>query len=123
MAENSMLGRLAKLEAKRRFLDWFATERFYRTLTEHELTNFAVNGQLPTPIPNRPSTMDSLDKKALRRLWKEDERFFGGRNEDDLVFFTKNGFWPEQQGGFHYSMQDGKLIIEWITGQRTKDGR
>jgi hypothetical protein len=37
MARASIRDRLAKLEDKRRFLDWFATNRFYQTLTGEEL--------------------------------------------------------------------------------------
>jgi hypothetical protein len=52
---------------------------------------------------------------TLHRLWREDERIFGGRSQQELAFFTTNGFWPEQRGQFHYSMHDGKLIVEWRT--------
>jgi hypothetical protein len=116
MAEKSIPRRLAKLEAKRRFLDWFAKQRFYRSLTEQELMKFALDGQLPVPIPNRPSTIDSLDRKTLLRLWQDDERTFDGRSEEELAFFTTNGFWPEQRRRFHYSTHDGKLIVEWLGG-------
>jgi hypothetical protein len=116
MAEKSIARRLAKLEAKRRFLDWFAKQRFYHSLTEQELVTFALDGQLPLPIPNRPSTMDSLDRKTLLRLWKDDERTFGGRSEEELAFFTTKGFWPEQSGRLHYSMHDGKPTVEWLSG-------
>jgi hypothetical protein len=115
MAEGSIPRRVAKLEAKRRFLDWFVRQRFYQSLTEQELMTFAMDGQLPDPIPNRPSTMDRLDRMTLHRLWREDERIFGGRSQQELAFFTTNGFWPEQRGQFHYSMHDGKLIVEWRT--------
>jgi hypothetical protein len=122
MAEESIPSRLAKLEAKRRFLDWLAKQRFYRSLTEQELTKFALDGQLPVPVPNRPSRIDSLDRKTLLRLWKDDERTFSGRSEEELAFFTMNGFWPEQRGRFHYSTHDGKLIVEWL-GRTERDTR
>ncbi len=115
MAEKSISRRVAKLEAKRRFLDWFVRMRFYESLTEQELTTFALSGQLPDPIPNGPSRMDRLDRKTLHRLWREHERTFGVRTQEELAYFTTNGFWPEQKGGLHYSMQDGKLIMEWLT--------
>lgn len=116
MPERSIPRRLEKLEAKRRFLDWFAEQRFYQSLTEQELMTFALTGQLPVPVPNRPSRIDSLDRKTLLRLWKDDERTFRGRSEEEQAFFTMNGFWPEQRGRFHYSMHDGKLIVEWLSG-------
>jgi hypothetical protein len=115
VAEKSISSRLAKLEAKRRFLDWFAKQRFYQSLTEQELMTFALYGQLPVPIPNRPSTIDSLDGKTLLRLWQDDERTFSGRSEEELAFFTMNGFWPEQRGRFNYSMHAGKLTVEWLS--------
>jgi hypothetical protein len=121
MAGNSILRRLAKLEVKQRFLDWFAKQRFYHTLTQHELMTFALNGQLPDPIPERPSTMDGLDRKSLHQLWKEYERTFGGRSQEELAFFCRNGFWPEQRGRFHYSMHDGNLIIEWLIGAESEE--
>jgi hypothetical protein len=113
MAGRSIPRRLEKLEARRRFLDWFVRRRFYESLTEQELRIFALSGRLPDPMPNRPSRMDRLDRKSLYRLWREHERTFGVRTQEELAYFTTNGFWPEQKGGFHYSMQDGKLIIEW----------
>jgi hypothetical protein len=41
MAKASIRDRLAKLEDKRRFLDWFAASRFYQTLTWEELETWA----------------------------------------------------------------------------------
>jgi hypothetical protein len=123
VAEKSISSRLAKLEAKRRFLDWFAKQRFYQSLTEQELMTFALYGQLPVPIPNRPSTIDSLDGKTLLRLWQDDERTFSGRSEEELAFFTMNGFWPEQRGRFHYSMHAGKLTVEWLSGTEGETSR
>jgi hypothetical protein len=38
MAEGSIPRRVAKLEAKRRFLDWFVRQRFYQSLTEQDTT-------------------------------------------------------------------------------------
>lgn len=116
MAEKSIPRRLEKLEAKRRFLDWFVRQRFYQSLTDQELMTFALKGELPVPVPKRPSTMDNLDRKTLHRLWKAHERTFGGRSEEELAFFTTNGFWPEQRGRFHYSTHDGKLTVQWLTG-------
>jgi hypothetical protein len=49
--------------------------------------------------------MDSLDRKTLRRLWKEDERLFGGRSKDDLAFHTRNGF-----GALTAEKEDSELL-------------
>lgn len=113
MAKGSIQHRLTKLEAKRRFLEWFVRRRFYQTLTEQELVTFAVDGQLPASLSSRPTAIDTLDRETINRLWKEDDRIFGNRTQEELAFFATNGFWPEQTGRFHYSVRDGKLIIEW----------
>jgi hypothetical protein len=57
--------------------------------------------------------VDTLDRNSLLKLWEEDERVFGGRNHEELEFYADNGFWPEGRGRLHYSMQDGKLVVEW----------
>jgi hypothetical protein len=54
-----------------------------------------------------------LDRKTLLQLWEENEHVFGGRNRDELEFYADHGFWPEQSGRLHYSMQDGKLFVKW----------
>jgi len=113
MANKSILDRLVQLENQRRFLNWFATARFYASLTVDELETFARDGKLPDPLPNRPSSLDKLDRKTLIRRWENDERIFGRRSHEELVFYTENGLWPEQRGGFHYSMQEGRLAVEW----------
>ncbi len=108
----SIRDRLLRLENKRRFLDWFVWHRFYATLTLEELETY-VSGGLPDPVPNRPSSVDTLDRKSLLKLWEEEELKFGGRSQEELKFYAENGFWPERRGRLHYSMQDGKLFVEW----------
>jgi|ERR1039458_1199484 hypothetical protein len=105
--------RLVKLENERRFLDWFVWARFFDSLTEDELETHALGESLPDPFPNRPSNLDSLDRKSLIKLWKEDERILGGRSHEDKVYFTKNGSWPEQRGRFHYWTRGGNFFVEW----------
>jgi hypothetical protein len=35
----------------------------------------------------------------------------------------RGGHWPEQRGRFHYSMEDGKLVVEWrIEPEEQGDG-
>jgi hypothetical protein len=113
MAKASIRDRLAKLQNMRRFRDWFVRHRFYAALTLEELETCAVGGGFPDPIPNRPSSLDTLDRNSLLKLWQEDERVFGGRNQEELQFYADSGFWPEERGRLHYSMQDGKLVVEW----------
>ena len=74
---------------------------------------FARDGEFPDPLPNRSSRLDGVDLKNLIKLWEEDERVFGGRSHEELQFFTDNGSWPEQRGRLLYSIQGGKLFVEW----------
>ena len=113
MAKASIRDRLEKLENRRKFLDWFVMHRFIATLTLEELNTWVSGGGLPDPIPNRPSSLDTMDRKSLRRLWEENEQIFGGRSVEEREFFVDNGFWPEQRGRLHYFMQNGQLEIEW----------
>jgi hypothetical protein len=62
-----------------------------------------------------------LDRKSLLKLWEEDERVFEGRSKEELDFYADNGSWPEAKGRLHYSMQDGKLFVEWRSGPEEKD--
>ena len=102
-----------KLENQRRFLDWFVWDRFYETLTADELVTFARDGHLPNPLPSRPSRLDDLDRDSLIKRWEEEERTFAGRSREELEYYADNGFWPDERGRLHYSMQDGKLVVEW----------
>jgi hypothetical protein len=116
MAKASIRDRLARLESQRRFLDWFVWQRFYDSLTLEELETGAAGGDFPDPIPNRASSMDTLDRKSLLKLWEENERVFRGRSQADREYYADTGLWPEQRGRLHYSMQDGKLFFEWRNG-------
>ncbi len=113
MAKASIRDRLEKLENKRRFLDWFVGARFIDSLNADELERHARDGRPPEPIPNRPSSLDRLDRKSLLKLWEEEELKFGGRSHEELDFYAEHGFWQEQKGRLHYSMQQGKLFVEW----------
>ena len=103
---------LMRLEKKQRFLNWFAMQRLFASLTDDELATYERERKLPERS-SRPSPLDTLDRKTLLKLWQEHERVFGGRSDLELDYYIKNGAWPEQKGRFHYSIQDGKLCIEW----------
>lgn len=109
----SIRDRLKRLETGQRFLDWFVLHRFCTTLTLEELETWASSGGLPDPIPNRPSNLDTLDRKSLHKLWEEEERRFRGRGIEEREFYADNGVWPEQRGRLHYFEADGRLRIEW----------
>ena len=49
----------------------------------------------------------------FHKLWEEDELKFGGRSPEELEFYAEHGFWHDQKGRLHNSMQDGKLCVEW----------
>ena len=113
MAKTSIRDRLEKLDRDRRFLDWFVLQRFLVTLTMEELETWTFGGSLPDPIPNRPSSFDTMDRKSLSRLWEENELIFAGRSKEEHEFYAANGFWPERRGRLHYFLEDGQLQIEW----------
>src|SRR5215469_3479137 len=113
MAKSSIRDWLDKLDRDRRFVDWFVLKRFLATLTLEELETWASGGSLPDPIPNRPSSLDTMDRKSLRKLWEEDELRFRGRSKEEQEFYADNGFWQEQRVKFHYFEEDGRLLIEW----------
>jgi hypothetical protein len=113
MAKKSIRERLEKLERERRFLEWFVLHRFCTTLTTEELETWATGRGLPDPVPNRPSSLDTLDRKSLRRLGEEQNPIFEGRSQQETEFYVENGAWPEQTGRLHYFLQDGRLNVEW----------
>src|SRR5260221_2688314 len=117
MAKTSIWDRLDKLENRRKFLDWFVKARLYDSLTDDELEACASGRGYPDPIPNRPSGLDTLDRKSLVKLWQEDCRMHEGRSHADLEYYTQTGYWPEQKGRLHYYEEAGKLGIEWRDGQ------
>src|SRR5579859_4885915 len=43
------------------------------------------------------------------------------RSPEDLEYYAKNGIWPEQRGRLHYSMEDGKLFVDWRRGPEEED--
>ncbi len=67
--------------------------------------------------------MDTLDRKTLSKLWEEDERIFGDRSQEEQIYFTEHGSWPEQRGRLHYSMEDGKMIAGWRIEPEEDDGQ
>lgn len=114
MAKKSIQERLEKLESERRFLEWFVLHRFLTTLRTEELEAWVSGRGLPDPVPNHPSSLDTLDRKSLRSLWQEHHLFFEGRSQEEREFYADNGFFPEQRGRLHYFfMQNGQLQVEW----------
>jgi hypothetical protein len=121
MGMASIRSRLVKLEDKQRFLDWFVMERFHATLTFEELSTYARYGELPNPLPAPSALPEGMDRKSLIKLWEEEERILGGRSSQEFEYYAKNGTWLEQNGEFHFSNQDGNLIVEWRVGHREEN--
>jgi hypothetical protein len=115
--------RLAELENQRRFLDWFVWQRFYAALSLEELETGAAGGDFPDPLPNRPSSLDTMDRKSLNKLWEEHERVFLGRSQADREYYADTGLWPEQRGRLHYFLHDGRLTVEWRSGPEEEGTR
>ena len=114
MAKKSIRERLEKLESERRFLEWFVVHRFLNTLTLEELESWASGKKFPDPVLHQPSSVDTLDRKSLRKLWEEQNLIFEGRSMAEQEFYADNGFFPEQKGRLHYSfMPNGQLRVEW----------
>ncbi len=97
--------RVDLVELEIQFLGWLRSERFLERLSVDQLLGFACLGllpePLPAPLPKGASKLDGLSRKRLVELWEDDLRFFGGRSEQELIFFTVHGHWPEQPCGEH----------------------
>lgn len=91
-------------------------QRFWASLSLEELETFASGGGLPDPMPNRSSTLDTMDQKRRIKLWEKDERIHEGRSQADREYYADTGLWPEQRGRLHYFLQDGRLSVEWRSG-------
>ena len=97
----SVKSRLERLEKEQRFQRWFETHDILERFTDDELKTYAQTGELPESVlcasfGDRPSRLRGLDRKTLLQMWEERERLFGGRSDDELEFYTEQGYWPEQ---------------------------
>jgi hypothetical protein len=110
----SIQERLDRLEDGRRFIAWFVFERLLDSLTLEQLETYARNGRwpgpLPEPLPRGASRLDGLDRKSLIKRWKESERMFRHRSQDEIPFYGENRYWPEQRMRPRYYLQDGCLL-------------
>jgi hypothetical protein len=80
------------------FRFWLRRERMLKDMTDEELKCLAVSGQWPNRSEPAPGTspLDSMDRPALIKLWKESLQLFAGRTRGELEFFAVNGYWPEE---------------------------
>jgi hypothetical protein len=92
--------RIDRLEFEMQFRRWLWHARLLESLTIQQLEEYVCLGRLPDPLPEPlpmgKSKLEGMDRKGLKRLWEDDLRFFGGRNKQELIFFTAHGHWPEQ---------------------------
>ncbi len=79
---------------------WIALKRYFEGLTLEQLEFFAehryVEGTVAKP---KHSKFDGLSRKALLRLWREDERritLFRGRSDEERLFYEQNGCFPDE---------------------------
>ena len=101
--------RIAALERELSFRSWVECSRFFEGLTEEQLKEVALNWRFPDPLPEPlpwgMSSLDSLDRKTLLRLWEESEREISRimheareQSEDDFRFCFQHGRWPSRGG-------------------------
>jgi hypothetical protein len=86
------------IESEVSFRIWLRSERMLKDMSDKELECLAESGQWPSrpePAPGA-SPLDSMDRPALIKLWKESLQFFAGRTRSELEFYVVNGYWPEE---------------------------
>ena len=107
---SSLKSRIEQLEKERQFQRWFMFSRFLEGLTDEQLEDIEIYGRLPEPLPEPlargASSLDSLDRKELLKLWEAEERAIArgitemkGRSADELKYEIQHHHWPEQLCG------------------------
>ena len=107
---SSLKSRIEQLEKERQFQHWLRFSRFTEGLTDEQLEDIEIYGRfpepLPEPLPKGASSLDSLDRKNLLKLWEAEERAIArgitemkGRSADELKYEMEHEHWPEQLCG------------------------
>ena len=107
---SSLKNRIEQLEKERQFQRWFMFSRFIEGLTDEQLEDIAIYWRFPEPLPEPlargASSLDSLDRKNLLKLWEAEERAIArgitemkGRSADELKYEMEHEHWPEQLCG------------------------
>ena len=107
---SSLKSRIEQLEKERQFQRWFMFSRFLEGLTDEQLEDIEIYWRfpepLPEPLPRGASSLDSLERKELRKLWEAEERAIArgitemkGRSADELKYEMEHEHWPEQLCG------------------------
>jgi hypothetical protein len=90
--------RLERIETEIRFRFWVRWLRMVKDMNIDEMEVLASTGQWsnrPEPAQGA-SPLDAMDRTSLLKMWKEDQRGYAGRNNEQLVFYACHGHWPEQ---------------------------
>jgi hypothetical protein len=93
--------RIERLEAELSFRIWVRDQRFLESLSVDELEMWTATGHCPERPEPSPGTsrFDNMEREELRKLWKDHERAWAGRNREEIGFFASHGHWPEQGCG------------------------
>lgn len=105
--------RIKRLEEERRFKMWVRFQRVLESFTLEQLEDLADTGTYPEPLVEPvqgTSKLDTLDRKALMKLWEEDQRRWAGRSRAELGFFAQHGHWPEEACGDRDCREVGKRM-------------
>jgi len=93
--------RIERLEQELEFRVWVRHKRILESLSMDDLLVWATTAQCPEhpePLPGM-SPIDDMEREDLRKLWKEEQQEWAGRNREDLAFFGLHGHWPERACG------------------------
>jgi len=101
MMATTSRNRIERLERELEFRAWdrLIRRRFARTRAVLEVwTTTTQCPERPEPLPGM-SPIDNMEREDLRKLWKEEQQEWAGRNREDLAFFCLHGHWPERACG------------------------
>jgi hypothetical protein len=112
--------RIASLEKKALFWQWFHFSRFLEGLSHEQIEEIALNWRFPEPLPEPlpwgMSELDRLDRKSLMRQFEESERETSRimretaeHSEDERRFYVRHGHWPERACGHNVLCRPQKL--------------
>jgi hypothetical protein len=103
--------RLERLKSELQFRQWIPMRQFFECLSIEQLTLVAQHGYVEGTVTKpQHSELDGLSRKALLKLWREDERAhrikFGGRSDDEMQFYIQNGCFPDEADNPTYTARE-----------------
>ena len=114
--------RLKQIETEFQFERWVCIQRMFETMSTEELETLAGTGLWP----NRPAPppgacrLDAMDRGSVRKRWRDDRKYFAGRNSSELEFYAIHGHWPEQGCSAECSAPASKHSISEPHGLRRR---